>query len=43
MYSKTAQHHLKTKLSRRVKRRKPATAPANKAVAKNLRKLVINI
>jgi len=43
MYSKTAQHHLKTKLSRRVKRRKPSTAPANKAVAKNLRKLVINI
>ncbi len=43
MYSKTGQHHLKTKQSRRAKRRKPSTVAATKANAKNLKRIIINI
>ncbi len=43
MFSKSGQHHLKTKWSRRVKRRKPATAVASKTNAKNFRKIIKNL
>ncbi|HVX93040.1 MAG TPA: hypothetical protein VHA74_02920 [Candidatus Dojkabacteria bacterium] len=42
MFSKSGQHHLKTKQSRRAKRRKPGNAPASKANAKNLKRIIIN-
>lgn len=43
MYSKTAQHHLMTKRSARVKRRKPNKAVASKNNARNFRKIIKNI
>jgi ribosomal protein L35 len=43
MYSKTAQHHLMTKRSRRVKRRKPNKAVVSEGNAKNFRKIIKNI
>jgi hypothetical protein len=43
MYTKTGQHHLKTKRSTRAKRRKFGTVPATQANERNLRKVVINL
>lgn len=43
MYSKTAQHHLMTKRSKRVKRRKPNKAVATPGNSKRIRQIIKHI
>lgn len=43
LYSKTAQHHLMTKRSKRVKRRKPNKAVATRSNTKRIRQIIKNI